>query len=142
MGPNTKYNLTDTKNYPMIIRENGTVKDDKEIEMELNELYLKNKNLEDTKNNKNNASPIKDIEKGVVRVPMPRRSLLILYGPARYDWEHGILREDIPSRRVCITYRELTPTYLSYGPKVEIGEHILKASKYFWDHVKYYKLGT
>lgn len=142
MGPNTKYNLTDTKNYPMIIRENGTVKDDKEIEMELNELYLKNKNLEDTKNNKNNAPPIKDIEKDVVRVPMPRRSLLILYGPARYDWEHGILREDIPSRRVCITYRELTPTYLSYGPKAEIGEHILKASKYFWDHVKYYKLGT
>ncbi|KAA0202180.1 hypothetical protein HAZT_HAZT007180 [Hyalella azteca] len=41
----------------------------------------------------------------VVRVPMPRRSLLVLYGSARYDYEHRVMRDDVPQRRVCITYR-------------------------------------
>nr|CAD7600040.1 unnamed protein product [Timema genevievae] len=35
----------------------------------------------------------------VVRIPMPKRSLLVLYGQARYSWEHSVFREDIPSRR-------------------------------------------
>ncbi|KAK4877539.1 hypothetical protein RN001_010045 [Aquatica leii] len=47
-----------------------------------------------------------------VRIPMPKRSLLVLYGSARYDWEHQVLREDITERRVCLAYREFTPPYL------------------------------
>ncbi|KAB0795917.1 hypothetical protein PPYR_09978 [Photinus pyralis] len=48
-----------------------------------------------------------------VRIPMPRRSLLVLYGSPRYDWEHQVLREDITTRRVCLAYREFTPPYLN-----------------------------
>ncbi|XP_045597433.1 alpha-ketoglutarate-dependent dioxygenase alkB homolog 4 [Procambarus clarkii] len=140
-GPKTKYNLIDMRDYPLIVRKNGTVKEEREIETELSELHI-NKisttntltNLQDTNSSKNDDPLLRNIEESVIRVPMPHRSLVILYGPVRYEWEHGILREDIPSRRVCITYRELTPTYLKYGQKAEIGEQILKASKNFWDH--------
>lgn len=43
----------------------------------------------------------------VVRVPLPRRSLLVMSGEPRYQWEHAILRKDIQSRRIVIAYREL-----------------------------------
>ncbi|XP_049780620.1 alpha-ketoglutarate-dependent dioxygenase alkB homolog 4-like [Schistocerca cancellata] len=70
----------------------------------------------------------------VVRVPMPRRSLLVVYGPARYGWEHCVLREDISERRVCIAYREFTPPYLKGGQHEEKGSEILNAANNFWDH--------
>lgn len=70
-----------------------------------------------------------------------RRSLLVLYGEPRYHWEHSILREDIASRRVCIAYRELTPTYLPKGECESMGLEILKMSKTYWDHyTKYSKI--
>jgi len=53
--------------------------------------------------------------KRVIRVPLPRRSLLVLYGNPRYNWEHCILRRDITSRRIVVAYRELTPTFLPNG---------------------------
>lgn len=37
----------------------------------------------------------------LVRIPMPRRSLLVLTGEARYRWEHQIFRDDISTRYVC-----------------------------------------
>lgn len=150
-GPRTKYNLTDTEGYPAIIRENGTVKVDEEIEREFSQLPQKRTEYENSQErlqeymgSKKDIIPTlpKNPEKSLVRVPMPRRSLLVLYGSARYDWEHGILREDIPSRRVCITYRELTPTFLSYGSESETGKQLLKASKCFWDHRQHYGLDT
>lgn len=49
----------------------------------------------------------------VVRIAMPRKSILILYGPARYKFEHCVLREDIARRRVGICYREFTTPYLT-----------------------------
>lgn len=55
----------------------------------------------------------------VIRINMPQRSLLVMYGSARYDWEHQVLREDISSRRVCIAYREFTPPYLKTGAMYE-----------------------
>lgn len=68
----------------------------------------------------------------VIRVPLPRRSLLVLYGEPRYDWEHCILRRDIASRRIVIAYREFTPTYLPNGPDESIGQEILaKAEQFF-----------
>lgn len=51
----------------------------------------------------------------VIRIAMPRKSILVLYGPARYNWEHCVLREDIVNRRIGICYREFTPPYLPTG---------------------------
>lgn len=68
----------------------------------------------------------------VVRILMPRRSLLILYGKPRYLWEHCILREDIQKRRVCIAYREFTPPYLKGGEKFTESRDILQKAKCFW----------
>lgn len=53
----------------------------------------------------------------IVRIPMPARSLLILTGQARYQWEHRVLRDDVKTLRVCLAYREFTPPYLKGGVK-------------------------
>ncbi|KAF7996056.1 hypothetical protein HCN44_009841 [Aphidius gifuensis] len=66
----------------------------------------------------------------VIRLPMPARSLMILYGPSRYEWEHSVLREDIDLRRVCIAYREFTS--LSSGKNSHETIEILEKSKNFW----------
>ncbi len=68
----------------------------------------------------------------VVRIPLPRRSLLVLHGEARYEWEHCVLREDIASRRLVIAYRELTPPYLPGGRHQEQGREILQRAAVFW----------
>ena len=68
----------------------------------------------------------------VIRIPLPRRSLLVMYGEPRYDWEHCILRRDIISRRVVIAYREFTPTYLPNGNQEAIGKEILEAAQNFF----------
>lgn len=65
----------------------------------------------------------------LIKVPMPNRSLIVLYGSPRYQFEHSVLRTDVISRRVCIAYREFTPMYLG-----EKGESILKTAKSFWSH--------
>jgi alkylated DNA repair protein alkB family protein 4 len=38
-----------------------------------------------------------------IHVPMFRRSLLIVYGPARHLWKHAIHRSDILNKRLAIT---------------------------------------
>lgn len=59
----------------------------------------------------------------IVRVPMPEKSLFILYGPPRYQYEHSVLREDISSRRIAIAYRDLTIPYQRNNDKsVEVEE--------------------
>ncbi|EZA58825.1 putative alpha-ketoglutarate-dependent dioxygenase ABH4 [Ooceraea biroi] len=68
----------------------------------------------------------------VVRLPMPARSLMVLYGSARYKWEHSVLRQDILSRRVCLAYRELTPPYLEGGKHQEEAVEILGQASLFW----------
>uniref|UniRef100_A0A182K535 exodeoxyribonuclease III n=1 Tax=Anopheles christyi TaxID=43041 RepID=A0A182K535_9DIPT len=73
-------------------------------------------------------------ENRIVRIPMPRRSLLVLYGPPRYQWEHAVLREDIKERRVCLAYREFTPMYLQGGSEFSQSEEIFARAKQFWDH--------
>ena len=71
-------------------------------------------------------------ENCAVKIPLPARSLLIMYGAARYEWEHGILREDITERRVVIAYRELTPPYLLGGREEALGEEIRSNAKLSW----------
>ena len=68
----------------------------------------------------------------MVRVPLPPRSLLVMYAEARYQWEHCVLRSDISSRRVIIAYRELTPPYLSGGIDQATGDQIVARAKLFW----------
>ncbi|XP_046390918.1 alpha-ketoglutarate-dependent dioxygenase alkB homolog 4 isoform X2 [Ischnura elegans] len=68
----------------------------------------------------------------IVRVPMPARSLLVIYGAARYEWEHSVLREDITGRRVCLAYREFTPPFLKQGVKEKLGSEVLEKAANFW----------
>ncbi len=49
-----------------------------------------------------------DAERGCVRVPLARRSLTVLWGAARYDWQHGILATDVAGQRTSVTLRTLS----------------------------------
>ncbi|KAK9412438.1 alpha-ketoglutarate-dependent dioxygenase alkB 4 [Crotalus adamanteus] len=53
------------------------------------------------------------------------RSLVVLSGPARYQWKHAIYRNHIKSRRVCITFRELTAEFSLGGEQAELGKNLL-----------------
>lgn len=81
----------------------------------------------------------------VVRLPMPARSLMVLYGGPRYQWEHCVLREDIAQRRVCVAYREFTVPYLPgaaeraadgsrEADELRKGAAVLERAAQFWDH--------
>lgn len=56
-----------------------------------------------------------------------------MYGAARYDWEHQILRDDIVERRVCLAYREFTPPYLPNGSHYYLSDQILNNALRFFD---------
>jgi len=103
----SKYNLDCVETYPAVLNENGKIS----TKVDFYKLQ-------------------RDLDKNwpIVRIPMPNRSLLVMYGSARYDWEHQILREDIVKRRVCLAYREFTPPYLPHGEKFNEGQNILKAA--------------
>ncbi|XP_061387654.1 alpha-ketoglutarate-dependent dioxygenase alkB homolog 4 [Musca vetustissima] len=75
---------------------------------------------------------LKIFENKIIRIPMPCLSLIVLYGPARYQFEHSVLREDIQERRVCLAYREFTPMYLEGGQSHDKGVEILRNSKNCW----------
>ncbi|XP_054481223.1 alpha-ketoglutarate-dependent dioxygenase alkB homolog 4 [Anoplopoma fimbria] len=66
-----------------------------------------------------------------VAVRLPRRSLVVLYGEARHRWKHAIHRDDVQERRVCSTYRELTPEFLPGGHQEELGAQLLNISLSF-----------
>ncbi|XP_074642974.1 alpha-ketoglutarate-dependent dioxygenase alkB homolog 4-like [Tubulanus polymorphus] len=66
-----------------------------------------------------------DIE---VLVPLPRRSLLVVYGPARYEWKHGIHRHHIEARRLAVTFRELTPEFLPGGLRESDGNVLIQTA--------------
>ena len=68
----------------------------------------------------------------VIRIPLPKRSLLVMYGEPRYDWEHCILRRDIITRRIVVAYREFTPTYLPNGSHESTGKEILDMAQNFF----------
>ncbi|KAH8341636.1 hypothetical protein KR059_012854 [Drosophila kikkawai] len=68
----------------------------------------------------------------VLRIPMPNLSLIVLYGPARYQFEHSVLREDVQERRVCIAYREFTPMYIN-GDDQQKGDPVRDKSQLFWE---------
>lgn len=59
-----------------------------------------------------------------IDVELPRRSLVIMSGTARYKWKHAIKRENITSRRLAITLRELSAEFQDGGPNESLGEEI------------------
>lgn len=65
-------------------------------------------------------------------VPLPQRSLVIVQGAARYQWQHSIHRQHILSRRIATTLRELTVDFMPGGKLHEsTGKNILEvASSY------------
>ncbi|XP_064620505.1 alpha-ketoglutarate-dependent dioxygenase alkB homolog 4-like isoform X2 [Lineus longissimus] len=67
----------------------------------------------------------------LVLVPMDRRSLITVFGPSRYEWKHGIRREDIRERRLAITFREFTPEFLPGGKQEELGEKVIQTALTF-----------
>ncbi|KAG5326197.1 ALKB4 dioxygenase, partial [Acromyrmex heyeri] len=103
-GPITRYNLDYVSNYDFILKK-GIYDDTHSLGIDDNI---------------------------VVRLPMPARSLMVLYGPARYKWEHAVLRQDVTSRRVCLAYRELTPPYLKNGQHQKETSEILRQASLFW----------
>ena len=75
------------------------------------------------------SSDQSDLLDSEVRVPLPRRSIVVVFGPARYDWKHGILRHNISKRRLAMTFRELTPEFLPGGLYYEdIGQQVIKTA--------------
>ncbi|XP_007421841.1 alpha-ketoglutarate-dependent dioxygenase alkB homolog 4 [Python bivittatus] len=67
----------------------------------------------------------------IVAIYLPRRSLVVLSGPARYQWKHAIYRNHIKSRRVCITFRELTTEFSLGGEQEELGKNLLEIALTF-----------
>lgn len=66
-----------------------------------------------------------------VAVLLPRRSLVVLHGEARHRWKHAIHRENIYERRVCSTYRELSPEFLPGGQQAQLGAQLLDVALSF-----------
>lgn len=56
-----------------------------------------------------------------VRVPLPRRSLVVVRGQARHSWLHAIHRDHILSRRLGVTLRELSDEFLTGGQREDEG---------------------
>ena len=115
----SRYNLPDVKNYPRILNCHGDVQYNP---------FRKDANW----NVSTNFQVDHPAENYSIRIPLPRRSLLVLFGNPRYNWEHCILRKDIESRRIVIAYRELTPPYLPNGPDEIIGRDILEKAAMFF----------
>ncbi|GFQ73360.1 alpha-ketoglutarate-dependent dioxygenase alkB homolog 4 [Trichonephila clavata] len=68
-----------------------------------------------------------------VKVELPPRSLLILAGCSRYNWFHAIKREDILSRRLAMTFRELAENFMENEKAKILGTKLLQLGETFYD---------
>ncbi len=66
-----------------------------------------------------------------VAIVIPPRSLIVVYGPARYEWKHGIKRQDIKARRLAMTFREFTPEFMTGGEQEKVGKEVLDTALSF-----------
>lgn len=71
--------------------------------------------------------------KACIRIVMPPRSLFVLSGCARYNWFHEIKRQDVASRRLAMTFRELSAEFLDKGEESQCGKDLLSIAKNFYD---------
>jgi len=117
-GTKTKYNLPDVDTYPRVVDSNDVVTFNPFKSKLDSEPYVFE-----------NAYKDADV---ALKIPLPPRSLLIMHGQARYEWEHAILRSDVHQRRIVIAYRELTPSYLPGGREEATGKNILDMANQFW----------
>nr|CAB3221259.1 alpha-ketoglutarate-dependent dioxygenase alkB homolog 4-like [Phallusia mammillata] len=82
-----------------------------------------------------NKSPCLTYHDLIVKIPLLRRSLVILSGEARYKWKHSIQRKDIHGRRLCCTFRELSTQFLGENDLHETGSKLLKIASSFQGEV-------
>ncbi|XP_064612230.1 alpha-ketoglutarate-dependent dioxygenase alkB homolog 4-like [Liolophura sinensis] len=66
-----------------------------------------------------------------IQLPLLRRSLIVIFGPARQQWKHAIHRKHITSRRLAVTLRELSREFLPGGSGEEIGAELCKIALTF-----------
>lgn len=59
-----------------------------------------------------------------VQVLMPARSLLVLEGDARFIWSHSVKREHITTRRLAMTFRNLSKEFLLEEKQQEIAAQL------------------
>lgn len=57
-----------------------------------------------------------------VRVPLPARSLALVFGDARHGWEHALLAPDLEGRRTSITLRTISDALRTRPEGAEILE--------------------
>jgi len=117
-GEKPKYNLQDVATYPRVVGEEGEV--------------AFNPFKDKLSSSPFPVAPADWPSTSLVQVPLPPRSLLVMWGEARYGWEHAVRRQDIGGRRVVVAYRELTPTYLPGGVEEAVGEAILQQAALWW----------
>ncbi|CAM2103948.1 unnamed protein product [Caretta caretta] len=72
--------------------------------------------------------PYKEV---TVDILLPRRSLIVLYGDARYKWKHAIYRKHIEHRRICVTFRELSAEFTLGGKQEKLGKELLEIALTF-----------
>jgi alkylated DNA repair dioxygenase AlkB len=60
-----------------------------------------------------------------IRVTLQAGSAALLYGPARYEWEHGILHYDVRGQRTSITLRTLSDPLRN----TEDGKRVLEVAR-------------
>ncbi|XP_075761087.1 alpha-ketoglutarate-dependent dioxygenase alkB homolog 4 isoform X2 [Pelodiscus sinensis] len=70
-------------------------------------------------------------KKVTVDIHLPRRSLIVLFGDARYKWKHAIYRKHIEHRRVCVTFRELSAEFALGGEQEKLGKELLEIALTF-----------
>ena len=67
-----------------------------------------------------------------IRVDMPRYSLIVVAGNARYHWQHSIQRAHVTSRRVAVTLRELSKEFSPGGSSYQsVGKKIMETATVF-----------
>ena len=69
-----------------------------------------------------------------IHIPLPRASLLVVQGVARYEWLHSIRRDHIVGRRIGITLRELSGEFLEGGNQEAIGREVLRIAGGYEGH--------
>lgn len=68
-----------------------------------------------------------------VLVPLPARSLVVVAGCSRHNWFHEIRRKDIVSRRLAMTFRELSWNFTSNDSDEILGNELLELGRTFWE---------
>ncbi|XP_071945444.1 alpha-ketoglutarate-dependent dioxygenase alkB homolog 4-like [Antedon mediterranea] len=71
------------------------------------------------------------LQNTLVRIPLLQRSLVVLQGDARHIWKHSIPRGAIVSRRVAITWRELSDEFQDGGSLCEQGKKLIERALSF-----------